>query len=87
MYVEYCPTDPEVVSLKKIRKLQFTKQFEKAKILFVNWHFEFSYNHILNKLCCLSAVISGGVQAIIVSLPPSATFVDTHLAEQLQKLL
>jgi hypothetical protein len=27
------------------------------------------------------------LQAIIIGLPPNATFVDTHLAEQLQKIL
>lgn len=87
MYNEYCPTDPEVISIKKIRKLQFTRQFERARIIMVNWQYDYSYNHILNKLCSLCSVISGGVQAIIVSMPPNATFVDTHMAEQLQKLL
>lgn len=87
MYNEYCPADPEVVSLKRIRKLQFSKQFEKARVLLVNWQHDFNYNHILNKLCGLCAVVPPNLQAIILSLPPKATFVDTHLAEQLQKLI
>ena len=77
-------TEPELLPANKIRKHPRLKawNFEDAKIIFVNFQFENSYNHIMTKLISLVAEIPTHIQALIVSLPPEATFCDSHLAEQ-----
>lgn len=70
-----------------MRKLSFRNQFEEAKAIFINFQYEFSYNHILNKLISLVSIINKQISTIIVGLPPKTPFVDMHLAEKLQKTL
>lgn len=83
MYQDFTPQDAEIISIKRLKKLDFKKQFEDAQVLFINYQYENSYNHILTKLLSLAAIMPTMLQAIIVGLPPNATFVDTHIAEQL----
>tara|TARA_B110000285_G_C15026941_1_gene564631 strand:+ start:634 stop:849 length:216 start_codon:yes stop_codon:yes gene_type:complete len=46
------------------------------KLLFVNFQFENSYDHLLTKLIPLVRAIPSSVQAMVISLPPDATFCD-----------
>jgi uncharacterized protein YktA (UPF0223 family) len=47
------PTEPEVISYKKMKKISPSKQFEGAKCIFINFMYENDYNHILAKLLSL----------------------------------
>ena len=76
-YIEFAPTEPEIMSLKKMRKLSFHKKFDDAKVIFVHYQYEYSYNHLLQKLLSLVPVMPAGLQALIISMPPDATFLDT----------
>jgi hypothetical protein len=52
-YIDMAPTEPEVITYKKMRKIAPSKQFDGAKCIFVNYTFENDYNHILAKLVSL----------------------------------
>ena len=77
------------MGLKKIRKTHFVKELENqdGRVIFVNFQYENGYNHMIQKLIGLINVLPSSIQAIILGLPPNATYIDTHLAEILQKLL
>jgi hypothetical protein len=71
---------PEQMKASKIKK-QVKRTFgdeadSTSKLLFVNFQFENSYNHILTKLIPLVRTIPGSVLAMVISLPPDATFCD-----------
>ena len=63
------------------------KKYDTAKILFVNYQYEGNYNHILNKFVSLIAVMPSTLKAVILTLPEGATYLDSTLAEHLQRLL
>lgn len=81
LYNDYAPEFPDIISAKKMRKLQFTRQFAEARVLFVNFQYDHSYDHVLTKLMSLYQQVPATVQAVIVGLGPNATFVDTTVAE------
>jgi len=69
------------MSFKKMKKLSFNKKFGEAKVIFVQYQYENSYNHLLQKLLSLVQVMPQGLQMLVISMPPGATYLDTHMAE------
>ena len=57
MYEEDAPEDPDTWTLPKMKKLSFLKEYDAAKIIFVNYQYKYSYNHILTKLISLVPVM------------------------------
>ena len=72
---------------KKLKKTSLHKKYDGAKVIFLNYQYESSYNHIISKFISLIQVMPSGCKAIIISLPESATFIDSQLAEHLQRLM
>jgi len=66
---------------------EFTKLFSESRALFVDFQYENSYNHILNKMVSFVNLMPETLQLLIIGLPKGATFIDTHLAETFQKML
>ena len=90
MYVELAPTEVDLyANLPKLRKAcsEFSKNFGESKALFVNYQYEDGYNHLLSKLISLIMVLPDNLRLLILGLPQGATYVDTHLAEHLQRML
>lgn len=85
--MELAPTEPELLTGPKLRKCTFNKKFEGAQVLFVNYQYEQNYHHILTKLVSLISILPPALVLLVVTLPPNATYVDTTLAEHLQRMM
>lgn len=86
-YIDMAPTEPEVITYKKLKKIAPHKQFDGAKCIFVNFTYENDYNHILSKLLSLFQFMPNTLELLIIALEPGATKVNTEFAEHFQKLL
>lgn len=84
-YIELASRKPDFFKVSKMKKLHFATKFEDAQAIMVNFQYETDHDHILKKLIGLIPVIKPSTQCIILGMPPNATFVDTHVAEQFQK--
>ena len=84
-YIELASLKPDFYKVSKMKKLHFATKFEDAQAILVNFQYENDHDHILKKLIGLIPVIKPSTQCIILGMPPNATFVDTHVAEQFQK--
>lgn len=76
-------------NIGKLRKScsDFIKEFSDSKAIFIHYQYEDSYNHILNKLISLISMLPDALKVLIVGLPPNASYIDSHLAEHLQRIL
>lgn len=83
--MELAPVEPENLPPKKVAKLAFCKTFESARVIFLNYQYEYSYTHILTKLLSLVPVLPEGLALLIVGLPPGASFCDSLLADTFQR--
>ena len=81
------PTEPEVITFKKMKKIAPSRQFDGAKCIFVNYTYENDYNHILAKLLSLFPFMPNTLQMLIISLEPGASKVNSEFAEHFQRLL
>ena len=86
-YNDMAPTEPEVITARRMRKLAPSKMIDGAKCLFINFTFENDYNHILAKFISLFALMPSSLQLLIISLEPDATKVNTEFAEHFQRLM
>lgn len=77
--MEFCPTEPEPLPIKKIKKLAFIKQIENCTVLMLRFQHENSYNHILNKLISIANFLPSTLELVIVAV--DTTYLDTNLAQ------
>jgi len=80
-YIDMAPTEPEIITFKKMKKIAPSRQFEGAKCIFVNYTYENDYNHILAKLLSLFPFMPSTLQLLIISLEPGASKVNSEFAE------
>jgi len=83
LYIEFAPTEIDMyVNSNKMKKAcsEFGKLFSESKALFVNYQYENSYNHMLNKLVSLVSILPETIKVLIIGLPKDATFINPHMA-------
>lgn len=85
--------EPDMINKQKVKRYiqrepRFNKQFNgETTVYLVNYQYENNPNHILQKLISLVNVMPTRLMLVIITMPQDATYVDTTMAEQLQRVM